>query len=234
MIATLHLKSVWLFLLIVAYNDVDFVFTAFSLSFVIALHWLWPIWRALLAEQEAFADISSFEMVFSNFSGGSENGFLKCLNTSINLILLKQNSFSNDFVSSWLFEGQAFVDSYHFGYTWFRQCSFWQCIFIVLDANSPTVNLDCSIVLFIGLINPHGTKNTNGFLNNKVPLVECLFYGGQVNASCCSKTLIPILVSVCSPKLLTKEASPWNILWWDQTLIHVSCKRIWATAFQAL
>ena len=43
MTAAASLKSVWLFLLIVAYNYIGFVFAAFSLSFVIALHWLWPI-----------------------------------------------------------------------------------------------------------------------------------------------------------------------------------------------
>ena len=42
MTAALHLKSVRLFLLLVAYN-VGFVFTSFSLSFVTMLHWLWSI-----------------------------------------------------------------------------------------------------------------------------------------------------------------------------------------------
>ena len=43
MAAALHFKSLLSLLLIVAYNDVGFVFAAFSLSFVIALHWLQPI-----------------------------------------------------------------------------------------------------------------------------------------------------------------------------------------------
>ena len=91
MIAALYLKSVRLFLLIVAYNDVGFVFTAFSLFFVIGLHWLQPIRRALLTKLGAFAEISSFETMFINSSGRSEDGSSKYLNASINLIRLEQN-----------------------------------------------------------------------------------------------------------------------------------------------
>ena len=104
------LKDVRLLLLIEAYNDVWFVFTAFNRSFVIALHWLWPSWRTLLIELEAFADVSAFEAMLINSSGGSENELSKCLNALINLVSLKQNSVSNNFASSWWFEGQAFVD----------------------------------------------------------------------------------------------------------------------------
>ena len=57
----------------------------------------------------------------------------------------------------------------HFGYIWSRQCPFQQCTFFVHDSNSPTVNLDGHMVLFIGLINPQGRENTTVFLTVKLP-----------------------------------------------------------------
>ena len=63
----------------------------------------------------------------------------------------------------------------NFGYIWSRQCPFQQCPFLVHDANSPTVNLDGHMVLFIGLINLHGRKNKIVFLTVKLPWSSASF-----------------------------------------------------------
>ena len=146
--------------------------TVFRLSFVLSLHWLWSIWRTLLTELEALAEIGSFEMMFINSSGGSENGFSKFLNASINLIQLVKTPFR---MILYLKDGLRDRLTDNFGYIWFRQCPFQQCTFFVHDANSPTVNLDGHVVLFIGLINPHGRKNTTVFLTVKLPWSSASF-----------------------------------------------------------
>ena len=66
---TFHLKGIELFVVIVAYKDVGFLSTEWSLSLVMVLHCFGQISKVSLAEPEAFVDIFSLDTRFINSSG---------------------------------------------------------------------------------------------------------------------------------------------------------------------